>query len=123
MLITDASPWGLSAILMQKGSGQDDHRVVAYASRALSDVEHHYSQTQQGALAIIWAIERLYGYLYGSHFTLLTGCKQFNLYWTTHSRKRLHALNDGVSICKDMISMWYTQKEVQIPLISYLVIQ
>ena len=79
VLITDASPWGLSAILMQKSSGQDDHRVVAYASQVLSDVERRYSQTEREALAIVWAIERLHVYLYGSHFTLLTDCKPLQL--------------------------------------------
>ena len=78
-LITDASPWGLSAILMQKSPGQDDRRVVAYASQALSDVERRYSQTEQEALAIVWAVERLHVYLYGSHFTLLTDCKPVQL--------------------------------------------
>ena len=78
-LITDASPWGLSAILVQKSPGQDDRRVVAYASRALSDVERRYSQTEREALAIVWAVERLHVYLYGSHFTLLTDCKPVQL--------------------------------------------
>ena len=38
-LVTDASPSGLSAILMQNTPGTKDRRVVAYASRALTDVE------------------------------------------------------------------------------------
>ena len=38
-LVTDESPWGLSAILTKKTPGQDDQRVVAYASRSLSPVE------------------------------------------------------------------------------------
>ena len=44
-LVTDASPLGLSAILMQNIPGTKDRRVVAYASRALTDVEKRYSQT------------------------------------------------------------------------------
>ena len=78
-LITDASPWGLSAILVQRSPGQEDRRVVAYASRSLSDVERRYSQTEREALAIVWAVERLHVYLYGSHFTLLTDCKPVQL--------------------------------------------
>ena len=52
-LVTDASPSGLSAILMQSMPGKDDKRVVAYASRALTDVERRYSQTEREALGII----------------------------------------------------------------------
>ena len=69
----------MSVILIQKSPGQDDRRVVVYASRALSDVERRYSQTEREALTIVWAIERLHLYLYGSHFTLLTDCKPVQL--------------------------------------------
>ena len=74
-LVTDASPSGLSAILMQNTPGIKDQRVVAYASRALTDVERWYSQIEREALAVIWAIEKLHLYLFGSHFKLLTDCK------------------------------------------------
>ena len=78
-LITDASPFGLSAILTQKSSGSVDRKVVAYISRSLSDVERRYSQTEREALAIVWAVERLHVYLYGGHFTLITDCKPVEL--------------------------------------------
>ena len=78
-LITDASPWGLSAILSQKTPGKEDRRIVAYVSRSLSDVERHYSQTEREALAIVWAIERLHIYLYGANFNLYTDCKPVEL--------------------------------------------
>ena len=51
--ITDASPTGLSAILMQSPPSSDDKGVVAYASRTLTAVERHYSQTGKEALAIV----------------------------------------------------------------------
>ena len=35
----DASPVGVSAILAQKTKDKNDQKVVAYASRALTDVE------------------------------------------------------------------------------------
>ena len=78
-LITDASPFGLSAILTRKGSGSVDRKVVAYISRPLSDMERRYSQTEREALAIVWAVERLHVYLYGGHFTLITDCKPVEL--------------------------------------------
>ena len=50
-LVTDASPSGLSAILMQHTPRAEDKQVVAYASRALTMVEKQYSQTDREALA------------------------------------------------------------------------
>ena len=41
-LITDASPFGLSAILTQNVQGSDQRNVVAYISRSLSDDERRY---------------------------------------------------------------------------------
>ena len=78
-LITDASPFDVSAILTQKVPGSEQRNVVAYISRSLSDVERRYCQTEREALAIVWAIERLHIYLYGGHFTLTTDCKPIEL--------------------------------------------
>ena len=86
-LLTDASPSGLSAILMQKTPGKDDRRVVAYTSRALTMVERRYSQTEREALAVVWAIEKLHVYLFGSHFKLLTDCKPIQLIFNNPKSK------------------------------------
>ena len=58
---------------------QNDRRVIAYVSRALSDVERRYSQMEKEALAIVWAIERLHIYVYSKHFSLFTDCKPVQL--------------------------------------------
>ena len=42
-------------------------------------MEQKYSQTEREALAIVWAMERLYLYLFGGHFTLVTDCKPVEL--------------------------------------------
>lgn len=52
-LVTDASPSGLSAILIQNTPGQEGKRMVAYASWSLTDVERRYSQTERETLAIV----------------------------------------------------------------------
>jgi len=78
-VVTDASPYRLSAILTQTTPGQDDRKVIAYVSRSLTPVERRYSQTEREALAIVWAVARLHTYLYGSSFTLYTDCKPIEL--------------------------------------------
>ncbi|CAB4013461.1 Retrovirus-related Pol poly [Paramuricea clavata] len=90
-LITDASPWGLSAILAQNSTQHDDRRIVAYVSRSLSEVERKYSQTEREALAIVWAMERLQIYLRGGKFTLYTDCKPIELILGNPKSKPLHA--------------------------------
>ena len=45
-MVTDASPSGLSAIVMQEIPGMEDRWIVAYACQALVDVERLYSQTE-----------------------------------------------------------------------------
>ena len=46
-VIVDASPVGLAAIMTQKGPNiEGPGRVIAYASRALTDVERRYCQTE-----------------------------------------------------------------------------
>ena len=69
-VIADASPVGLGAVLVQKQGGQS--RIIAYASKSLTDVERRYSQTEKEALGLVWACEHFHAYLYGIEFELLT---------------------------------------------------
>ena len=63
-VITDASPVGLGAILVQEQNGEE--RVICYVSRSLTDVEKRYSQTEKEVLGIVWECERLHMSLYGT---------------------------------------------------------
>lgn len=84
-LAVDASPVGLGAILSQTQNGQ--RCIIAYASRALSDVETRYSQTEREALAIVWSCEHFHLYLYGHPFTLITDHKPLELIWNNPRSK------------------------------------
>ena len=68
----DASPVGVSAIFSQMSRGKDYCKVIAYTSRALTEIEKSYSQTQKEALANVWSAEIFHLYLFGSKFTLIT---------------------------------------------------
>lgn len=76
-LVVDASPFGISGILMQKQKHTDDYRTIAYGSRSLTEVEKRYSQTEREGLAIIWGVEHFHQYLYGGMFTIITDHKPY----------------------------------------------
>ena len=80
-VIVDASPVSL---------GGQDNKVISYASRALSDVESKYSQTEREMLTIMWALEHFHLYLYGSEFTIVMDHKPllgiFNSHKPTSAR-------------------------------------
>jgi len=83
-IITDASPVGLGAILVQEHNGEN--RVICYASRGLSAVERRYSQTEREALAIVWACEKFHIYLYGTTFELWTDHKPLEFIYSARSK-------------------------------------
>ena len=75
-IFVDASPFGLGAMLVQS------HKVISYASRALTDVESRYSQTEREALAVVWACEHFDMYVNGAnHFTVITDHKPLEKIW------------------------------------------
>ena len=87
LVTVDTSPVGISAILSQCVKGTNDYRVVAYASRALIPVECHYSQTEQEALAIVWAVEHYHLFLFGANFTLTTNHKPLEMIYGSPKSK------------------------------------
>ncbi|XP_055542934.1 uncharacterized protein K02A2.6-like [Wyeomyia smithii] len=73
LLVTDASPFGLGAILIQVKNGES--RTICCISKSLVDHEKKYCQTEKECYAIVWAMEKLFVYLYGLRFTLIMDCK------------------------------------------------
>ncbi len=70
---TDASDVGIGAMLEQdqEEGGQVVKRVIAYASKTLSDTQHRYCTTNKELLAVVMAIELFRYYLTGRHFTVV----------------------------------------------------
>ena len=70
-LETDASKFGLGAILSQYQEDQKLH-PVAYASRSVSTTEANYAITDLEMLAVVWAVTHFRYYLYGYDVTIIT---------------------------------------------------
>ena len=94
-IIVDASPVGLGAILVQEDK-RGQRKVIAYASRALTDVETRYSQTEREALAVVWACEHFHLYLFGQTFTVISDHKPLEGIFnrpTSHTNARIERWN------------------------------
>lgn len=73
-LYVDASPVGLGAVLTQRDR-LGTPRIISFASKGLTKAERVYPQTQREALAVVWAVEKFYPYLFGTSFTIYTDHK------------------------------------------------
>ena len=70
MLDTDASDFGLGAVLSQIQQGEE--RVIAYTSCSLMTAERHYETTRKELLAIVYGLKQFRQYLTGRHFVIRT---------------------------------------------------
>ena len=69
ILQVDASMKSLGASLTQ------DRKPVAFASKALTDVESRYANIERELLAVVYGCEKFHTYLYGRSFTVHTDHK------------------------------------------------
>ena len=72
---TDASKTGLGVALLQ-----EVHPVV-YASRALTDTERRYSNIERELLGVVFGLERLHQYTFGSSITVETDHQSLTIIW------------------------------------------
>ena len=89
IITTDASSYGLGAVLQQ---GTSKHpRTIAFASRTLTDTERKYAVIEKELLGCVWAIEHFRNFIWGSRFTLHTDHKPLVSILSASSNKALTA--------------------------------
>lgn len=67
----DASDRGLGVVLSQTDEKNEEHPVL-FLSRKLTTREEAYSASEKECLCLIWAVQKLSCYLYGTKFILET---------------------------------------------------
>lgn len=83
-IYTDAGPDALGAVLTQTNAANKS-RIIAFASRSLSDIECAYPQIQKEALGVVWGVERFHYYLLGRPFIIKTDAAGLTWVFTKQS--------------------------------------
>ncbi|UYV66448.1 hypothetical protein LAZ67_4001712 [Cordylochernes scorpioides] len=87
VITTDASHSGIGCVVSQL-SEKGEKRIVACASRTLSDAERKYSIVEKEALACVWACEKFRRWVWGLKFTLRTDQSSLTTLLTTKGNDR-----------------------------------
>lgn len=74
VLVTDASPFGIGAVLAQRESSGEE-RPIGFASRSLATAEKNYSQLDKEALSLVFGVTKFRQYLWGRQFEAVTDHK------------------------------------------------
>ena len=87
VLQCDASEYAISGCLGQ--ILDDKFRPIQCISRKLNNAEQNYSVLEKEALAIVWAIQKLSLYLYGTRFIIQTDHKPLSFMNSSNNKGRL----------------------------------
>ncbi|GFU22821.1 retrovirus-related Pol polyprotein from transposon 297 [Trichonephila clavipes] len=74
---TDASIYGLAAVLLQRSPDDNSLHPIYYISRKTSETEKKYTSYELEVLAIIEALKKFKVYILGMPFKIITDCNAF----------------------------------------------
>ena len=106
ILQTDASEYGVGAVLSQRDEAGGDH-PIAYFSRKLLPREVRYSTVEKECLAIKLGMETFRVYLLGQKFTVETDHR--SLVWLNKLKGKQLQTDTGVWHSNPTNTRWYTE--------------
>lgn len=82
---------GLGAVLVHRDPDGIE-RIIAYASRKLSDTKRHYHSNELECLAVVWSVnDKFRHYLFGRKFTVVTDNAAITWMFSKHQLKHKFA--------------------------------
>ena len=81
---TDASSYGLGAVLMQRASPSDPWLPIQFASRTLSSAEKNYIQLEKEALSVVFGTDKFCKFLLGAKFKIFNDHKPLHFLFAKH---------------------------------------
>ena len=83
-LYTDASDYAVGAVLTQELEGGE--KVIQFLSKQLDDGQRKWATIEKEAYAIVYAVNKLRPFLYGSKFTVFTDHKPLRTLFTSEMK-------------------------------------
>jgi RNase H-like domain found in reverse transcriptase len=103
-LVTDASMYGLGAVLLQWEGEDAGWLPVAFASRKQKGAEAWYTVTEKECLAVLFGLQKFRQHLYGEKFGVVTDHSA--LVWLMSLRDPKHRLARWILEFQYLILMW-----------------
>lgn len=111
-LFTDASPIGLGAVLVQSNK-KEQNRIITCISKSLNETEKAYPQVHREALAVVWAMKRLYHYLIGIEFILVTDNQALTFIFNRDKDVSKRACNRAAAYALELQAFRFKAKHIE----------
>ncbi|GJV15999.1 reverse transcriptase domain-containing protein [Tanacetum coccineum] len=109
-IMCDASDYAVGAVLGQRKTKH--FQPIYYVNKTMTDAQAHYTTTEKELLAVVYAFEKLWPYLFLSKTIVYTATQLSNIYLSNKMLNR--DCSSGFSYSKNLMSLFVIKKERRI---------